>query len=167
MQMENPKVCKLRLTYWTWWKYSGFQIMYTCILLLFSLSTTEENRGLGRSFWSPCSPSCGFGIQWKIRNGVQAWKVCVLPPCPVVLQDWRDDQCRSHQNILNAEIMSEYSLWESSDNHHSACHLDCKPVGQSHTVHRLNSSVMDGRRCGEGQLKICLQGVCEVNKNYD
>ena len=101
-----------------------------------------------------------------MRNGVHAWKACVLPPCPVDHLDWRDDQCRRHQNILNAEIMSEYSLWESSDNHHSACHLDCKPVGQSQTVHRLNKSVMERTRCGEGKLKICLGGVCEV-KSHD
>ena len=58
---------------------------------------------------------------------------------------------------LNAESLSEYSLWESSDNDQSACYLDCKPEGQSHTVQRLNNLVIDGTRFGEGKLNICLQ----------
>ena len=73
------------------------------------------------SSWSPCSQSCGPGVQTRrASNGTRLdnsswiyldniytiyvcseWRVCVSPPCPVSSPSWADQLCaqqrRGHQ----------------------------------------------------------------------
>jgi hypothetical protein len=131
-----------------------------CLTLIVILSTSEENT---TSLWSTCSLTCGAGIQWQMRNGERSWRACGLYPCPSNHLSWRDKLCSQQKDSLNAKASLSH-FWESSANSDSSCLLECKPVGQSLPVYRLNHSLVDGAICGRGKLNICLMGYCEVNK---
>ena len=128
------------------------------------LPSSEEKVSPEWSLWSSCSPSCGSGLQWRVRDGGQAWRACVLPPCPSNDLSLRDEQCARHNKGLEDGTISLYPQWESSKSSDSPCSLDCRPKGRPDLVRRLNDTVMNGIICGEGALKICVAGKCEVMK---
>ena len=45
----------------------------------------------------------------------------------------------------------------------SPCSLDCQTETNPDIIQRFAKRVEDGTRCsGDGSLKLCLEGVCEV-----
>ena len=45
----------------------------------------------------------------------------------------------------------------------SPCSLDCQALDDPKVVQRFNNQALDGTRCGQTGLNVCLQGVCEVS----
>ena len=110
--------------------------------------------------WSPCTPTCGSGLQSTVREGARVYRACVLPPCPVLSAT--DSKCSLHVQSLDQETRLLHPEWESSPSTEHPCQLYCNPVGHQELRQRGNDSLMNGAICGHGKLSICLAGQCEV-----
>ena len=124
--------------------------------------------------WSPCSRSCGSeGLQTRkrvcltalgCRGNSNAWRACALADCPEgSVTSLRDEQCARHNTV---PYQGSYHMWTGAMQADSPCSLDCAAENsrdQSPIIQRFATRVEDGTRCsGEGSLKLCLGGVCEV-----
>ena len=92
----------------------------------------------------------------------QAWRSCVLSPCPESTLSLRDQQCAAF-NSQQGEEEEEGQLWVGTELLESPCSLDCRALAQPEVVRRFNNKVQDGTRCGQTGLNVCLEGLCEVS----
>ncbi|XP_027048647.1 A disintegrin and metalloproteinase with thrombospondin motifs 19-like [Pocillopora damicornis] len=121
----------------------------------------DEAKKLGK--WSPCSRSCGGGVQFKektcssvstdgnaqhsCKGTVREWRICSRQPCPRRSHtSYRDLQCRQ-RNAGHKGIIFQ------SD----PCGLYCG----SGRRWRKAGNVDDGTRCSRYGLDVCIQGRCQ------
>ena len=121
--------------------------------------------------WSRCSRTCGSeGLQTRRRvclesrgcdGSSQAWRSCVLSPCPQSDLGLRDEQCAAFNNVPGEEGGGQ--LWLGAEQPGSPCSLDCQARDDPALVQRFNNKAVDGTRCGQTGLNVCLEGQCEVS----
>jgi len=88
---------------------------------------------------------CIFMWQWRV------WKLffCFFPPCFVI-------SCKIAQ--INNLFLYRWVPYTKAPN---KCELNCMPKGERF-YYRHKSKVIDGTRCDEEKLDICVDGQCLV-----
>ncbi|XP_042265065.1 A disintegrin and metalloproteinase with thrombospondin motifs 7 isoform X1 [Thunnus maccoyii] len=126
------------------------------------------------SDWSPCSRSCGAGVQSAQRdcdNPVpkyrgkyclgerRRYKICNTMPCPHELSSFRDTQC-SHFNTM--PYKGKFYKWVAVINRVNPCELHCRPLNE-HFSEKMRDAVTDGTPCLEGNKSrdMCINGICK------
>ncbi|XP_078379423.1 A disintegrin and metalloproteinase with thrombospondin motifs 6-like [Oculina patagonica] len=110
--------------------------------------------------WSPCSRSCGGGVQYKNKpcdpttrlqgscsGTTREWRICSRQPCPRKSRvSHRDLQCRQRKAGNKGMIFQS-----------DPCRLYCG----SGRKWRKSNHVDDGTRCSRYGLNVCIQGRCQ------
>ncbi|XP_041642010.1 A disintegrin and metalloproteinase with thrombospondin motifs 7 [Cheilinus undulatus] len=126
------------------------------------------------SEWSPCSRTCGAGVQSAHRdcdNPIPAYKgkyclgerlrykICNTAPCLHDLPSFRSIQC-SHFNSM--PYKGKFYKWDAVINRVSPCELHCRPLNEDFSE-KMRDAVIDGTPCYEGNKSrdICLNGICK------
>ncbi|XP_022082349.1 A disintegrin and metalloproteinase with thrombospondin motifs 16-like isoform X2 [Acanthaster planci] len=124
--------------------------------------------------YSPCSRTCGGGIQHKERlcnnpepqNGGRycegsshIYRMCNIQECEPDAIDFRAKQCAAYNG---RPFRGSYYQWQPyvHTERKEACKLYCIAEGYDFYF-PLNSKVHDGTRCSHDSLDTCVNGVCE------
>ena len=83
----------------------------------------------------------------------------MLSPCPATTLSFRDEQCAAFNNQA---LGGRHYLWKGAEQPDSPCSLDCRAEDHQDLLHRFSTTVLDGTKCGNTGLKLCLEGKCEV-----
>ncbi|XP_023705293.1 papilin isoform X5 [Cryptotermes secundus] len=119
---------------------------------------------------SDCSRSCGGGVAFQTRRcrdvsdtgeelcqgGSKRYFSCNIQDCPEVSTDFRAEQC-SEFNAIPFE--GRYYKWVPYTKAPNKCELNCMPRGERF-YYRHKRKVIDGTRCDEEKLDICVDGQC-------
>ena len=74
----------------------------------------------------------------------------------------RDEQCQRYNDV---PYQGNYHTWRGAQQADSPCSLDCQAETDPDVIQRFVTHAEDGTRCsGDGSLKLCLEGVCEVRR---
>ncbi|OQV15508.1 ADAMTS-like protein 1 [Hypsibius exemplaris] len=119
------------------------------------------------SNWSECSKTCDGGATFQYRqckenikcNGPKIrYKLCNTQPCSEGVADFRGQQCAAYNNI---PLKGQLYKWSPHLNPKKLCALVCRGQSQDESILReLAPKVLDGTRCREGSLDMCINGVC-------
>uniref|UniRef100_A0A0K2UCB0 ADAMTS/ADAMTS-like cysteine-rich domain-containing protein n=1 Tax=Lepeophtheirus salmonis TaxID=72036 RepID=A0A0K2UCB0_LEPSM len=133
------------------------------------------------SKWTSCSRSCGGGISSRSRScfppstmsfrgrGLEPVDeercrgqgndqiLCNLHRCPFSSISFRSQQCAKFNHI---PYQGKYYSWESAENDRPLCALDCKTKERSDISTRMADMVVDGTRCRDDSLDVCISGIC-------
>uniref|UniRef100_A0A673B4I8 ADAM metallopeptidase with thrombospondin type 1 motif 7 n=1 Tax=Sphaeramia orbicularis TaxID=375764 RepID=A0A673B4I8_9TELE len=126
------------------------------------------------SQWSPCSRTCGSGVQSAHRdcdNPVpkyrgkyclgerRRYRLCNTTPCLHEQPSFRDLQC-SHFNSM--PYKGQIYSWVAVINKVSPCELHCRPLDE-HFSEKMRDAVTDGTPCYEGSKSrdMCINGICK------
>lgn len=123
------------------------------------------------SEWSICSQSCGGGVTTKVRQclyrdghhsqspckgKIIRYRTCNNEPCEKGAIGLRNLQCSSH----NDETLYGRKLtWIPHYDPQAPCSLYCKANGTD-IVHLFSPKVLDGTRCADSGLDMCVNGDC-------
>uniref|UniRef100_A0A1I7RSD0 Papilin n=1 Tax=Bursaphelenchus xylophilus TaxID=6326 RepID=A0A1I7RSD0_BURXY len=118
--------------------------------------------------WGPwtrdgeCSRTCGGGVQTEKRlcNGDCSgpsvrYQSCNLDSCPEDSQDFREEQCETHNDDV---LDGKYYKWVPFKGSNK-CELTCKPHNESF-YYKWADKVVDGTRCDQTSDDICVDGIC-------
>ncbi|XP_069673465.1 papilin isoform X4 [Periplaneta americana] len=119
---------------------------------------------------SDCSRSCGGGVAFQTRRcrdisdtGVEQCKggskryfSCNIQDCPEVSTEFRAEQCAEFNAI---PFEGRYYKWVPYTKAPNSCELNCMPKGERFYF-RHKRKVIDGTRCDEEKLDICVDGQC-------
>eukprot|EP00118_Oscarella_pearsei_P025899 m.308995 g.308995 ORF g.308995 m.308995 type:complete len:1646 (+) comp45241_c0_seq1:82-5019(+) len=144
-------------------------------------ATTSVERVDGQwgdwSSSSPCSRSCGGGLQFRVREcdnprpsgggqfctGMRReFKSCATNECPANSVPFRQVQCsefntKSHSfNDLPPRVQWQARYPRGTHR----CRLVCSPSIKTYRSYVLASSVIDGTPCSPGSFDVCLAGQC-------
>ncbi|XP_048886906.1 ADAMTS-like protein 3 isoform X2 [Brienomyrus brachyistius] len=117
--------------------------------------------------WSECSRTCGGGASYSLRrclNGESCdgrsirYRTCSNTDCPAESGDFRAQQCSAHNDLKYQG--HTYEWVPVTDHPHAPCALRCQARGTALVV-ELAPKVLDGTRCRESSLDMCLSGVCQ------
>ncbi|CAL1289206.1 unnamed protein product [Larinioides sclopetarius] len=114
--------------------------------------------------WKPCSRSCDGGISLSFRkcrgrcpDGEPIRRqICNMQPCPES-HDFRATQCTAYNNRPYRDRKYEWLPFYDPED---PCALICQAKGFNF-VAKLAQKVMDGTRCREGALDMCVEGQCQ------
>ncbi|MFT7816482.1 ADAMTS-like protein 3, partial [Arapaima gigas] len=118
--------------------------------------------------WSECSRTCGGGASYSLRrclNGENCdglnirYRTCSNMDCPPESGDFRAQQCSAHNDVKYQG--HSYEWIPLMDDHSAPCALRCQARGHNLVV-ELAPKVLDGTRCREGSLDMCISGVCQA-----
>uniref|UniRef100_T1JMY3 ADAMTS cysteine-rich domain-containing protein n=1 Tax=Strigamia maritima TaxID=126957 RepID=T1JMY3_STRMM len=119
------------------------------------------------SEWTTCSRTCDGGAAHQLRRcnarqgcrgeGIR-YMICNMQSCPEPT-DFRVQQCSSYNDIPYQGRLYD---WEPHYDSQEPCALSCRVVGQS-IVTQLAPKVLDGTRCRDGSLDMCINGKCQVD----
>ncbi|XP_055010314.1 ADAMTS-like protein 3 [Boleophthalmus pectinirostris] len=117
--------------------------------------------------WSDCSRTCGGGASYSLRRCLDSgncdgknirYKTCSNTDCPLEAGDFRAQQCSAHNDVKLQGVSHE---WIPAPYDPSApCALRCQAKGGTLTV-ELAPKVLDGTRCRDNALDMCINGVCQ------
>ncbi|CAK9305140.1 unnamed protein product [Gordionus sp. m RMFG-2023] len=129
--------------------------------------TTENMLG----GWSPCSFPCGIGVSYRLRNCdtneiesnacqryMVDYKLCNTKPCKEMKSDFRYLQCQSFDKI---PYRNQFFNWIPFPNLQNPCSLTCQAKGHEFVV-VFSSKVLDGSRCTNDTLDVCINGKCRL-----
>ncbi|XP_037082112.1 papilin-like [Pollicipes pollicipes] len=118
------------------------------------------------SEWGPCSQPCDGGVSRRTRPcheaqgcpglGVQR-QMCNMQVC-VNVTDPRRVQCAAYDHQLHSD--GRRYRWEPYQDVAEPCALTCR-ARDHQLVEQLAPRVIDGTRCRDGSLDICIDGKCE------
>ncbi|XP_071743859.1 protein madd-4 isoform X1 [Lepeophtheirus salmonis] len=83
--------------------------------------------------------------------------LCNLHRCPFSSISFRSQQCAKFNHI---PYQGKYYSWESAENDRPLCALDCKTKERSDISTRMADMVVDGTRCRDDSLDVCISGIC-------
>lgn len=117
---------------------------------------------------SECSRSCGGGVAYQTREcrngennckgGSKKYFSCNTQDCPESEPDFRQHQC-SHFDRTPFEGV--YYNWVPYTKAPNPCELNCMPRGERF-YYRHKSKVIDGTRCNDHSVDVCVDGQCQV-----
>uniref|UniRef100_A0AAV2LVB8 Uncharacterized protein n=1 Tax=Knipowitschia caucasica TaxID=637954 RepID=A0AAV2LVB8_KNICA len=118
--------------------------------------------------WSDCSRTCGGGASFSLRRCLDSgncdgknlrYRRCSSADCPLEAGDFRAQQCSAHNDLKLQGVSHEWSPTPYDPS--APCALRCQASGGGLTV-ELAPKVLDGTRCRDGALDMCINGVCQV-----
>ncbi|ENN71822.1 hypothetical protein YQE_11556, partial [Dendroctonus ponderosae] len=132
---------------------------------------TEGGEGPDLGYWtewsepSPCSRTCGGGVSSQFRQ-CQEGNTCQGPnrrhfscntqDCPDT-GDFRAQQCSEYDEVPFENVKYQWVPYTKGPN---ACELNCMPRGQRF-YYRHAEQVVDGTRCNDESLDVCVNGQCQ------
>ncbi|XP_075221688.1 proteoglycan-like sulfated glycoprotein papilin isoform X2 [Lycorma delicatula] len=131
---------------------------------------TDGDSGPDRGPWGPwseegsCSRTCGGGVAYQTRTCTSAYCEgptkryisCNIQDCPEGSKDFRAEQCA----LFNTEPFDGvYYDWIPYIKAPNKCELNCMPKGERF-YYRHRDKVVDGTRCEEEKLDVCVNGKC-------
>ncbi|XP_046402802.1 LOW QUALITY PROTEIN: papilin [Ischnura elegans] len=119
---------------------------------------------------SECSRSCGGGIAFQTRSclelsqdgsprcvgGLRRYFSCNIQDCPEPARDFRSEQCSQFDDV---KFEGRHYRWIPYTKAPNRCELNCMPRGERF-YYRHKRKVIDGTRCEEEKLDICVDGEC-------
>ncbi|KAK4313128.1 hypothetical protein Pmani_015500 [Petrolisthes manimaculis] len=115
---------------------------------------------------SPCSRSCGGGVNYRSRSCLgsaeectgrtKKYESCNIQSCPEGSSDYRTEQCQRHNSV---PFEGKYYRWVPHLKALNKCELNCQPEGERF-YYRHAMKVVDGTRCGDEGFDICVDGKC-------
>ncbi|XP_071454258.1 papilin isoform X2 [Hetaerina americana] len=143
----------------------------------FYVAGSENKDGSGDTGpWGPwsepseCSRSCGGGIAYQTRSclelsedgssrcvgGLRRYYSCNIQDCPETSRDFRSEQCSQFDDV---KFEGRHFRWIPYTKAPNRCELNCMPKGERF-YYRHKRKVIDGTRCEEEKLDICVDGEC-------
>uniref|UniRef100_A0A8C5PGP1 A disintegrin and metalloproteinase with thrombospondin motifs 7 n=1 Tax=Leptobrachium leishanense TaxID=445787 RepID=A0A8C5PGP1_9ANUR len=126
------------------------------------------------SSWSPCTRTCGAGIQSAERHcnnptpryggryclgERKRYRVCNIAPCPRDTPSFRQVQC-THFDLV--PYKGTLYHWIPVPNNINPCELHCRAESM-HFVEKMLDAVIDGTPCYEDKSMrdMCINGICK------
>ncbi|KAL7022058.1 hypothetical protein ACKWTF_012113 [Chironomus riparius] len=120
---------------------------------------------------SECSRSCGGGIAYQTREcllfeangepecngGNKKYFSCNTQDCPENEPDFRHQQCSFFDKTPFEGV---YYNWVPYTKAPNPCELNCMPRGERFYF-RHKSKVIDGTRCNDHSVDVCVDGTCQ------
>ncbi|XP_020811199.1 papilin isoform X5 [Drosophila serrata] len=139
-------------------------------------SVTPGGEGDDPSEWSDwsspsdCSRTCGGGVSYQTREclrrdnygeavcsgGNRRYYSCNTQDCPEEDPDFRALQCSRFDDQKFDGIFHEWVPYTNAPN---PCELNCMPKGERF-YYRQKEKVVDGTRCNDKDLDVCVDGQC-------
>lgn len=125
---------------------------------------------------SECSRTCGGGVahqtreclnigrdgEPKCQGGSKKYFSCNTQDCPENEPDFRQQQCSQFDRT---PFESVYYNWVPYTKAPNPCELNCMPRGERF-YYRHKSKVIDGTRCNDQSVDVCVDGQCQVNISH-
>ncbi|KAK2568054.1 Papilin [Acropora cervicornis] len=129
----------------------------------------SEEQHYEWSVWSPCSRTCGTGIQFRgklcMRENRQLcvkqprnYQTCNTQECPPGSASFRDAQC-SLFNRRDIFINGQKARWISYMRGDNQCSLFCYPYGEE--LYYYFGKAKDGTPCSKEPNGVCVRGRCK------
>ncbi|XP_004530678.1 papilin isoform X3 [Ceratitis capitata] len=120
---------------------------------------------------SECSRTCGGGVAYQTRDcrrtapngaplckgGNRKYFSCNTQDCPEGELDFRSQQCARFNRVPFDGITYDWVPYTNAPN---PCELNCMPVGERF-YYRQKAKVIDGTRCNDRELDVCVDGQCQ------
>ncbi|XP_048259163.1 low-density lipoprotein receptor-related protein 1-like isoform X13 [Haliotis rufescens] len=151
--------------------------MLVLVVLCWVSHVTGDGMWDQWSDFSPCSRTCGGGVQARTRGCIHKgsgkgmgcvgpdheYSSCDTDPCPRDSEDFRSMQCAQFNHlpmILNGQAKT-YD-WVPHFDEKNRCALKCHALGTA-VVRELEEMVTDGTQCDSPEhFGICVGGVCQT-----
>ncbi|XP_066141086.1 papilin isoform X3 [Euwallacea fornicatus] len=132
---------------------------------------TEGGEGQDQGPWlewsqpSPCSRTCGGGVSSQYRHCQEGYTCqgpdrrhfsCNTQDCPDT-GDFRAQQCSEFDEVPFENVKYQWVPYTKGPN---SCELNCMPKGQRF-YYRHAVQVVDGTRCNDENLDVCVNGQCQ------
>ncbi|XP_077995776.1 papilin-like isoform X2 [Glandiceps talaboti] len=131
---------------------------------------TQDHWGPWGEF-GPCSRSCGGGVSYQKRGCITArtdgghscvgpdknFRSCNIQDCPEGSKDFRAEQCAKYNDV---QFEGKYFKWVPYNGAPNKCELNCMPKGE-HFYYRHALKVIDGTRCDDDSMDVCVDGICQ------
>lgn len=126
------------------------------------LSTVDKRSENGE--WTTCSRICDGGVTVQIKNCTTKggcigesvrYRICNMQPCKKV-DDFRATQCSTYNS---KPYRGRLYNWKPYYDPEDPCSLTCQAESYNF-VAKLAPKVVDGTRCRDGSLDMCVSGVC-------
>lgn len=122
---------------------------------------------------SECSRTCGGGVAYQSREclkvgqngeyncqgGDKKYFSCNTQDCSESLPDFRQQQCSNFDRTPFEGVQYNWVPYTKAPN---PCELNCMPRGERFYF-RHRSKVVDGTRCNDASVDVCVDGTCQVN----
>ncbi|XP_030369297.1 papilin isoform X5 [Scaptodrosophila lebanonensis] len=119
---------------------------------------------------SSCSRTCGGGVSYQTREclrrdvngeaacsgGDRKYYSCNTQDCPEEEPDFRALQCSRFDDVKFDGVLH---TWVPYINAAKPCELNCMPKGERF-YYRQKEKVVDGTRCNDRDLDVCVDGEC-------
>ncbi|XP_050404291.2 papilin isoform X8 [Patella vulgata] len=157
----------------------GYLWFVGCFILV-TIETQVQGREKGRweewGKYSPCSRSCGGGVQQRVRrcirgrshmNGLCAgpgveYSSCNTQQCSAGSHDFRAAQC-SRYNKVKVNGLNKLHTWKPYTDENDKCVLKCQSLEDSNIIKEFAQRVVDGTNCDNvDSFGICVAGVCQA-----
>ncbi|XP_017001607.2 papilin isoform X1 [Drosophila takahashii] len=139
-------------------------------------SVTPGGEGEDPDEWTPwsspsdCSRTCGGGVSYQTREclrrddrgeavcsgGSRRYFSCNTQDCPEDEPDFRAQQCSRFDRQNFDGVFHEWVPYVKAPN---PCELNCMPKGERF-YYRQRETVIDGTRCNDQGLDVCVNGQC-------
>ncbi|KQS52137.1 papilin isoform X5 [Drosophila erecta] len=139
-------------------------------------SVTPGGEGSDPDEWTPwsspsdCSRTCGGGVSYQTREclrrdrrgeavcsgGSRRYFSCNTQDCPEEESDFRAHQCSRFDRQQFDGVFYEWVPYTNAPN---PCELNCMPKGERF-YYRQREKVVDGTRCNDKDLDVCVNGEC-------
>jgi papilin len=120
---------------------------------------------------SECSRSCGGGVAYQTREclrgpdncqgGTRKYFSCNTQDCPDNEVDFRQYQCSQYDRTPFEGVYYNWAPYTKGPN---PCELNCVPRGERF-YYRHKAKVIDGTRCNDHSLDVCVDGKCQVTRD--
>nr|CAB3264647.1 papilin-like [Phallusia mammillata] len=136
----------------------------------------QENFNEGWGLWGewhPCSRTCGGGITYMAREcqttridgtadcigPTKKYSSCNIQDCPDGGVDFRSEQCATYNNQSFGGRTHTWKPYTGSSVS-NPCALYCQPNEDNFFIKQADK-VVDGTRCRDGSLDVCVDGTCQ------
>ncbi|XP_023166272.2 papilin isoform X2 [Drosophila hydei] len=130
----------------------------------------DPNEWTDWSSPSDCSRTCGGGVSYQTREcrrrdangedmcsgGSRRYYSCNTQDCPEEDPDFRAMQCSRFDYTKFDGVLY---TWVPYTNAANPCELNCMPKGERF-YYRQREMVVDGTRCNDKDLDVCVNGQC-------
>ncbi|XP_071086496.1 protein madd-4-like isoform X1 [Haliotis cracherodii] len=122
------------------------------------------------SKWSACSRTCDGGATYQMRKCMRSYRsvqydctgksiryaTCNNEPCAPGSLDFREQQCAAYND---ESYGGKFYRWHPYTDRKNPCALYCVASGPR-TLALLAPKVLDGTRCRDKALDMCINGTC-------